>query len=345
MAVFLLKTFEARGYAPPTCTVATFADVPCTSNFAPWIYELVARNITAGCGGGNYCPLHQRQSWSDGHVPGQDVRSAIGRRRPMRRFLAPALRAVRRSRLRRDLHRHEHQQQRRRVAAPGDHSTPTRPRAPTRSTFNVSGAGCDGGGVCTIVPVVPLPNIGDAVTIDGYTQPGASPNTNAQGAINAVLKIVLSGASIPSSWGLYIVSDDVTIQGLVVNGFGFGVGSSSADNVILPRLLRRRRRLGRRGRPERLRHQGLPGRRNRGGRAGARRPEPDLRKHAITASSLERCTNCLVQGNLIGTDASGAAAIGAGTRRPARRRRLSRNRRPRERRGGGRYRRGPHRPG
>ncbi len=25
--------------------------------FAPWIYELVARNITAGCGGGNYCPL------------------------------------------------------------------------------------------------------------------------------------------------------------------------------------------------------------------------------------------------------------------------------------------------
>ncbi len=56
MAVFLLKTLEGPGYAPPTCTVATFADVPCTSNFAPWIYELVARNITAGCGGGNYCP-------------------------------------------------------------------------------------------------------------------------------------------------------------------------------------------------------------------------------------------------------------------------------------------------
>jgi hypothetical protein len=35
---------------------ATFTDVPCSSNFAPWIYELVARNITAGCGGGNYCP-------------------------------------------------------------------------------------------------------------------------------------------------------------------------------------------------------------------------------------------------------------------------------------------------
>ena len=56
MAVFLLKTFEGSGYTPPACTVATFADVPCSHQFAPWIYELVARNITAGCGGGNYCP-------------------------------------------------------------------------------------------------------------------------------------------------------------------------------------------------------------------------------------------------------------------------------------------------
>jgi hypothetical protein len=56
MAVLLLRTFEEPGYAPPACVTATFTDVPCSSNFAPWIYELVARNITAGCGGGNYCP-------------------------------------------------------------------------------------------------------------------------------------------------------------------------------------------------------------------------------------------------------------------------------------------------
>jgi hypothetical protein len=30
--------------------------VPCSSGFAPWINELVAENITGGCGGGNYCP-------------------------------------------------------------------------------------------------------------------------------------------------------------------------------------------------------------------------------------------------------------------------------------------------
>ena len=58
MAVFLLKTLEGSAYTPPACTVPTFTDVPCESIFAPWIYELVARTITAGCGNGTtYCPL------------------------------------------------------------------------------------------------------------------------------------------------------------------------------------------------------------------------------------------------------------------------------------------------
>jgi hypothetical protein len=36
--------------------MATFSDVPCTSPYAAWIYELVARGIAAGCGGSQYCP-------------------------------------------------------------------------------------------------------------------------------------------------------------------------------------------------------------------------------------------------------------------------------------------------
>ena len=56
MAVLLLRTLEGTGYTPPACTVETFTDVPCASPFAPWIYDLVARGITGGCGGGNYCP-------------------------------------------------------------------------------------------------------------------------------------------------------------------------------------------------------------------------------------------------------------------------------------------------
>ena len=56
MAVFLLKTKEGSTYVPPDCTTPQFDDVPCSSNFAPWINELVARGVTAGCGGNNYCP-------------------------------------------------------------------------------------------------------------------------------------------------------------------------------------------------------------------------------------------------------------------------------------------------
>jgi hypothetical protein len=56
MAVFLLKTEEGAAFTPPPCTSAAFTDVPCSSPFAPWVQELVARGITAGCGGGLYCP-------------------------------------------------------------------------------------------------------------------------------------------------------------------------------------------------------------------------------------------------------------------------------------------------
>jgi hypothetical protein len=56
MAVFLLKARDTADFTPPPCTVATFADVPCSNPFAPWIYELVRRGITAGCGAGLYCP-------------------------------------------------------------------------------------------------------------------------------------------------------------------------------------------------------------------------------------------------------------------------------------------------
>ena len=56
MAVFLLKALLGSTYVPPACTNPTFTDVPCSNPFATWIYDLVARSITAGCGGTDYCP-------------------------------------------------------------------------------------------------------------------------------------------------------------------------------------------------------------------------------------------------------------------------------------------------
>jgi CSLREA domain-containing protein len=66
-----------------------------------------------------------------------------------------------------------------------------------------------------------LPTITDPLTINGYTQPGASPNTKAVGN-DAALKIELSG---PGGTALEIthVSGSSVIKGLVINRFGEGI--------------------------------------------------------------------------------------------------------------------------
>ncbi|HTY40367.1 MAG TPA: hypothetical protein VMH79_00705, partial [Thermoanaerobaculia bacterium] len=42
-------------YAPPACE-GIFADVPCPGAFADWIEDLANRQITGGCGNGDFCP-------------------------------------------------------------------------------------------------------------------------------------------------------------------------------------------------------------------------------------------------------------------------------------------------
>jgi uncharacterized delta-60 repeat protein len=57
MAVFLLRGIHGPSYTPPPVGASTgFADVPVTHPNAAWIKQLAAEGITAGCGGGNYCP-------------------------------------------------------------------------------------------------------------------------------------------------------------------------------------------------------------------------------------------------------------------------------------------------
>lgn len=56
MAFFLLLAKEGPAYAPPPCVTAPFNDVPMSSPLCPWVQELVARGVTGGCGGGNFCP-------------------------------------------------------------------------------------------------------------------------------------------------------------------------------------------------------------------------------------------------------------------------------------------------
>ena len=92
-----------------------------------------------------------------------------------------------------------------------------------------------GAGPHTIQPTSGLPKITDPVTIDGYTQAGASPNTNGPGlGINAVLMVELDGSNASGS-GLRVSGGSSTIRGLVINRFGSGAGirlESNGQNVI-----------------------------------------------------------------------------------------------------------------
>lgn len=56
MAIFLLRSIFGGGFVPPEATGLIFGDVPASHFAAAWIEALAAQGITAGCGGGNYCP-------------------------------------------------------------------------------------------------------------------------------------------------------------------------------------------------------------------------------------------------------------------------------------------------
>jgi len=54
MAVFVWKALN--GSEPPPACTGVFNDVPCPSQFADYVEGIYNEGITAGCGGGDYCP-------------------------------------------------------------------------------------------------------------------------------------------------------------------------------------------------------------------------------------------------------------------------------------------------
>jgi hypothetical protein len=56
MAVFHARGINGAGFIPPAATGNVFADVRAGAFAANYIERLFADGITAGCGGGNYCP-------------------------------------------------------------------------------------------------------------------------------------------------------------------------------------------------------------------------------------------------------------------------------------------------
>ena len=82
-------------------------------------------------------------------------------------------------------------------------------------TFNIPGTGPH-----TTQPLSPLPPITDPMVIDGYTQPGASPNSLSLGD-NDPLMIELDGTNArPDAVGLIITAGGSTVTRLAINRFG-----------------------------------------------------------------------------------------------------------------------------
>jgi hypothetical protein len=85
LAVFLVRGTHGSAFVPPPATGTMFNDVPASYWAASWIEQLATDGLTAGCGGGNYCPngLVNRAEMSTfliriGHGPGYTPPPATG---------------------------------------------------------------------------------------------------------------------------------------------------------------------------------------------------------------------------------------------------------------------------
>jgi hypothetical protein len=87
------------------------------------------------------------------------------------------------------------------------------PGGPDAIHFGIPGAGPH-----VVSPAGPLPALLEPTVVDGYTQPGSSPNTAVQGT-NAVIAVVLDGSASSPGDGLVLLGGSSVVRGLAVGGW------------------------------------------------------------------------------------------------------------------------------
>jgi hypothetical protein len=175
-------------------------------------------------------------------------------------------------------------------------------------TFNIPGSG-----VKTITLLSQLPDINTPLVIDGYSQPGSVQNTNVSGAINAVPLIELNGASAGAgAEGMLINVAGNTIRGLIINRFdSAGIRIQSNNNKVEGCFIG-------------TDAAGLADQGNSGGGVSLVSVAATnntiggttaAARNVISGNNTDGINSAIgnsniIQGNLIGTDKSGTAAIG-----------------------------------
>lgn len=190
---------------------------------------------------------------------------------------------------------------------------------PDEIRFNIPGTG-----VHTIRPVNQLPDIRDTVTIDGFSQPGSQPNSLAVGD-NSIHLIEIAGHTAGSDNGTdsgFVIerASNVTIRGLVINGFEHGVIMDTSlpnDNLVVVGNFIGTNATGTAAVPNNNGVRILPSAQgvaqSRNTRIGGTSPADRNVISGSLVSGVELSgSDHVVQGNYIGTTANGLAPLGNG---------------------------------
>ncbi len=171
--------------------------------------------------------------------------------------------------------------------------------------FNIPGTG-----VHTISLASDLPTVTDAVLIDGYSQPGSSANTSANGD-NAVLLVELHGEGPGANVaiGLHLTNGATTVRGLVINNCALTAIVIATNDCMITGNFLGTDATGMIGVPNSSGVQiGSAANTTIGGLT------PDARNvisgNPSSGVGTNGSTNTVIQGNFIGTTATGTAALG-----------------------------------